>query len=341
MKALVTGATGFVGSAVARRLIANGIAVRALARPASDKRNLAGLECEIATGDLNDDASVKAALAGCDALFHVAADYRLWVPKPAEIYRTNVEATERLLSAARAAGVGRIVYTSSVATLGLNEDGTPADEDTPSALEEMIGHYKRSKFLAEEAVKRLVREAGLDAVIVNPSAPVGPRDLRPTPTGKMILDAARGKMPAYVDTGLNVVHVDDVAEGHLLAFRRGRAGERYILGGENLALRAILAEVAALVGRRPPSLRLPHGLVLPIAYVAEAVARLTGAEPAVTVDGAKLARKHMYFSSAKAERELGYRARPAQSAIADAVAWFRANGYLGDRRFGPGPGAGG
>ncbi|HUC62189.1 MAG TPA: hopanoid-associated sugar epimerase [Alphaproteobacteria bacterium] len=341
MKALVTGATGFVGSAVARRLIANGIAVRALARPASDKRNLAGLECEIATGDLNDDASVKAALAGCDALFHVAADYRLWVPKPAEIYRTNVEATERLLSAARAAGVGRIVYTSSVATLGLNEDGTPADEDTPSALEEMIGHYKRSKFLAEEAVKRLVREAGLDAVIVNPSAPVGPRDLRPTPTGKMILDAARGKMPAYVDTGLNVVHVDDVAEGHLLAFRRGRAGERYILGGENLALRAILAEVAALVGRRPPSLRLPHGLVLPIAYMAEAVARLTGAEPAVTVDGAKLARKHMYFSSAKAERELGYRARPAQSAIADAVAWFRANGYLGDRRFGPGPGAGG
>jgi dihydroflavonol-4-reductase len=328
MKALVTGATGFVGSAVARRLIANGIAVRALARPTSDRRNLAGLDCEIATGDLNDEASMRTALAGCDALFHVAADYRLWVPKPAEIYRTNVEATERLMRAARASGIGRVVYTSSVATLGLNPDASPADEATPSSLDGMIGHYKRSKFLAEEAVKALVRDIGLDVVIVNPSAPVGPRDLRPTPTGKMIVDAARGKMPVYVDTGLNLVHVDDVAEGHLLAYRRGRTGERYILGGENMSLREILGEIAILVGRKPPSVRLPHGLILPIAYVAEAVARLTGAEPTVTVDGVRLAQKHMYFTSAKAERELGYRFRPARAAIADAVAWFKANGAL-------------
>ena len=329
MKALVTGATGFVGSAVARRLVANGIAVRVLARPTSDRRNLAGVDCEIATGDLNDEASVKSALAGCDALFHVAADYRLWVPKPAEIYRTNVEATERLVRAARASGVGRAVYTSSVATLGLEPDGSPADEATPSSLDDMIGHYKRSKFLAEERVKALVGELGFEIVIVNPSAPVGPRDLRPTPTGKMIVDAARGKMPAYVDTGLNLVHVDDVAEGHLLAYRRGRAGERYILGGENMSLREILGEIAALAGRKPPRVRLPHGLILPVAYAMEAVARFTGAEPTVTVDGVRLARKHMYFTSAKAERDLGYRFRPARAALADAVAWFKTHGYLG------------
>jgi dihydroflavonol-4-reductase len=329
MKALITGATGFVGSALARRLIANGFALRALVRKSSDMRNLAGLECELAFGDLNDTASLKPALAGCDALFHVAADYRLWVPKPDEIYRTNVDATATLMRAALDAHVGRVVYTSSVATLGLTADATPADEDTPSALDGMIGHYKRSKYLAEAAVMKLVREAGLQAVIVNPAAPVGPRDARPTPTGKLIVDAARGKMPAYVDTGLNVVHVDDVAEGHLLAYRRGKVGERYILGGENLSLREILAEVARLVGRRPPRLRLPHNLILPIAYGAELVARLTGREPPVTVDGVRLAKKFMYFSSGKAERDLGYRFRPAQSAIADAVAWFKANGYLG------------
>ena len=330
MTTLVTGATGFVGSAVARALVARGGSVRVLVRPGSDRRNIAGLPVELAEGDLLDQASLERALAGCRALYHVAADYRLWVPRPAEIYEANVAGTRRLMLAAAAAGVGRIVYTSSVATLGLNPDGTPADEDTPAGLADMIGHYKRSKFLAEEEVRRLVAEEGLPAVIVNPSMPVGPRDIKPTPTGRMIVEAASGRMPAFVDTGLNVVHVDDVAAGHLLAFERGTPGQRYILGGEDMALKDILAEVAALCGRKPPRLRLPHGLILPIAYGAEAWTRLTGAkEPFVTVDGIRLARKRMFFSSAKARRELGYQSRPPGEALGDAVAWFRAAGYLG------------
>lgn len=330
MKALVTGASGFIGSAVLRRLLEAGHEVRALVRPQSDRRNLAGLRCEVVTGDLANAASLEAAAGGCDALFHVAADYRLWVPDPESIYRTNVEGTRSLMRAALRGRVKRVVYTSSVATLGLIPDGSPADEDTPSRLADMIGHYKRSKFLAEDAVRRLVREEGLPAVIVNPSAPLGPRDVRPTPTGRMIVQAASGKMPAYVDTGLNVVHVDDVAEGHVLAHARGRAGERYILGGENMSLRQILEEVARLTGRSPPGIRLPHDIVLPVAYLAEAVARMTGGrEPIVTVDGVKLAKKFMYFTSDKARRELGYRARPAREAISDAIAWFRDNGYLG------------
>lgn len=330
MKALVTGASGFIGSAVLRRLLEAGHEVRALVRPQSDRRNLAGLRCEVVTGDLANAASLEAAAGGCDALFHVAADYRLWVPDPESIYRTNVEGTRSLMRAALRGRVKRVVYTSSVATLGLIPDGSPADEDTPSRLADMIGHYKRSKFLAEDAVRRLVREEGLPAVIVNPSAPLGPRDVRPTPTGRMIVQAASGKMPAYVDTGLNVVHVDDVAEGHVLAHACGRAGERYILGGENMSLRQILEEVARLTGRSPPGIRLPHDIVLPVAYLAEAVARMTGGrEPIVTVDGVKLAKKFMYFTSDKARRELGYRARPAREAISDAIAWFRDNGYLG------------
>lgn len=328
MKALVTGASGFIGSAVARRLIEAGFEVRALARAKSDPRNLAGLVCEIVRGDLTDPASLARAVEGCSALFHVAADYRLWVPDPETTYRTNVEGTRDLMRAACSAGVARVVYTSSVATLGLHEDGSPADEGTPSTLADMIGHYKRSKFLAEEEVKRMVREEGLPAVIVNPSAPIGPGDVRPTPTGKMIVDAASGRMPAYVDTGLNVVHVDDVAAGHLLAHARGTVGERYILGGENLSLRQILEIVARLVGRRPPSIRLPHNLVLPIAFVAEAIARVTRHEPIVTVDGVRLAKKFMYFRSDKAVRALGYAPRPAEAALKDAVAWFRANEYL-------------
>lgn len=329
MPALVTGATGFVGSAVARALLAEGQAVRLLVRAGSDRRNLAGLDAEIVEGDLTDPASLERAVRECEALFHVAADYRLWVPRPPEIYRANVDGTRALMTAAGAAGVRRIVYTSSVATLGLNRDGSPADEATPVTFADMIGHYKRSKFLAEAAVGELVRKHGLPAVIVNPSTPIGPRDIRPTPTGRMIVDAASGRIPAYLDTGLNVVHVDDVAAGHLAAFERGRIGERYILGGHNLTLAAILAAIARLVGRPPPRVQLPRAAVLPIAYVVEAWARLTrtSKEPLITVDGVKLAAKRMFFTTAKAERELGYRARPADAAIADAVAWFRANGY--------------
>lgn len=329
MPVLVTGATGFVGSAVARALLARGQAVRLLARAGSDRRNLAGLQAEIVEGDLTDPPSLERAVRGCEALYHVAADYRLWVPRPPEIYRANVDGTRALMTAAGAAGVKRIVYTSSVATLGLNRDGSPADEATPVSLADMIGHYKRSKFLAEEAVQQMVRAHGLPAVIVNPSTPIGPRDIRPTPTGRMIVDAASGRIPAYLDTGLNIVHVDDVAEGHVAAFERGRIGERYILGGHNLTLAAILAAIAKLVGRRPPSIELPRLAVLPVAYVVEAWARLTGSskEPLVTVDGVKLAAKRMFFSTAKAERELGYHARSADAAIAAAVAWFRDNGY--------------
>jgi dihydroflavonol-4-reductase len=326
---LVTGATGFVGSAVVRRLLATGHAVRALTRQGSDRRNIAGLAVEVVLGDLRDPDSLKRALEGCSALFHVAADYRLWVPDPEVIYDVNVGGTRDLLLAAAAAGVARVVYTSSVATLGFKADGSPADEETPVSLKDMIGHYKRSKFLAEEEVRRLVREEGLPAVIVNPSTPVGPRDIKPTPTGRMIVEAAAGRMPAYVDTGLNLVHVNDVAAGHLLAFERGRVGERYLLGGRDMPLVEILGEIAGLVGRKPPRLRIPHGVVLPIAHIAETWARLTGAiEPFVTVDGVKMAKKRMFFTSAKAERELGYAARPAEAALKDAVDWFRAEGYL-------------
>jgi dihydroflavonol-4-reductase len=328
MTALVTGATGFVGSAVARLLLDRGENVRVLARPGSDRRNLAGLELEVAEGDLGDPASLARALRGCRALYHIAADYRLWVPKPEEIYQANVEGTRRLMELAGEAGVERIVYTSSVATLGILPGGTPGDETTPVSLQNMIGHYKRSKFLAERAVDTLVREAGLPAVIVNPSTPVGPRDIKPTPTGRMIVEAASGRMPAFVDTGLNIVHVDDVAAGHLLAFDKGEIGERYILGGEDMTLSQILGHIAALCGHRPPRVKLPHDALIPLAYAAEAWARLTGrGEPFVTLDGLRMAKKRMFFSSAKAEARLGYKARPAQEALADAVQWFRQAGY--------------
>ena len=328
MTSLVTGASGFVGSAVVRRLLAAGHSVRVLTRSGSDGRNLSGLDLEVVTGDLHDASSFGPALRGCDALFHVAADYRLWVPDPDTMYAANVTGTERLLERAGEAGVSRIVYTSSVATLGLNPGGEAADEHTPSCIDDMIGHYKRSKFEAEERVRALIA-GGLPAVIVNPAAPLGPRDVKPTPTGKLIVDAAAGRMPAYVDTGLNVVHVDDVADGHLAAYHHGVVGERYILGGENLSLREILEEVARAAGRRPPRIRLPHAVVLPIAFVSECWARLAGGEPLATVDGVKMAKKHMYYSSSKAERELGYQHRPASEAIRDAVHWFEAQGYLG------------
>jgi len=329
MKTLITGASGFVGSAVLRQLIIAGHSVRALIRTKSDRRNLVGQDVEIVIGDLIDRGSLDRALAGCSALFHVAADYRLWVPHPQEIYETNVNGTRNIMLAAANAGVTRIVYTSSVATLGLNPHGTPANEDTPVCLADMIGHYKRSKFLAEADVKRLADEESLPVVIVNPSTPVGPRDIKPTPTGRIIVDAASGRTPAYVDTGLNLVHVDDVAIGHLLALERGTIGERYVLGGENMTLREILCEIAAITGQRPPRICLPHGLVFPIAYVTEACARLTGGkEPRITLTGVRLAKKKMFFSTEKAKRVLGFHARPVKEALAEAVDWFRENGYI-------------
>jgi dihydroflavonol-4-reductase len=325
---LVTGATGFVGSALVRALLGAGLGVRVLARPNSDRRNLADLSVEVVEGSLEDAPSLARAVAGCRYLFHVAADYRLWVTDPAPMFRANVEGTRVLMSAALDASVDRVVYTSSVATLGLVPDGS-ADEETPSNAEDMIGPYKRSKFQAEEVVRDLVTRRGLPAVIVNPSTPVGPRDRRPTPTGRLILEAARGHMPGYVETGLNIVHVDDVAAGHLVAAAMGRVGERYILGGENMSLEEIIAEAARATGVHPPRLRVPYTVAYPVAIGAELMARLTGREPFITRDGVRMARKKMYFTSAKASRELGYAARPARDAIADAVGWFRANGYLG------------
>ena len=324
---LVTGATGFVGSAVARVLLARGHKVRVMVRPTSDRANLAGLDVEIVTGDLTDPASLARAAAGCRYLAHVAADYRIWVPDPQVMLRANVEGSVAILRAAAAAGVERSVYCSSVAALGLNADGTPADEATPVHEAGLVGIYKQSKYRAEQAVLDLARQ-GQDLVIVNPAAPVGPRDIKPTPTGRMILDAAAGRVPAYVDTGLNVVHVDDVAEGHALALERGKTGEKYILGGENLRLRDLLALVCDVAGRTPPKIQLPIGPLWPVAWVMEGIARLTGKEPLVTRDHLKMARKKMFYSSAKATRDIGYAPRPARMAVEDAVAWFRTAGML-------------
>ena len=321
MKSLVTGATGFVGSAVVRRLLREDHRVRVLVRAGSDRRNLQGIEVEVVEGDLTDAASLARICDGCDAVFHVAADYRLWAPEPEQLYRTNVEGTRILLDAVQRAGVPRMVYTSSVATLGIPTDGSPGAETTAVSLGDMIGHYKRSKFLAEELVRDYAAR-GLPVVIVNPSTPIGPRDIKPTPTGRIVRDAMNGRMPAYVDTGLNVVHVDDVADGHWLACRHGAVGERYILGGSNLSLRDLLFEIADIVGRKPPRWRLPHAAVMPVAYVAEAWARLTGALPIATVEEVRMSKKRMYFTSAKAERDLGYAAGPARLALEDAVAWF-------------------
>lgn len=327
MKTLVTGATGFVGAAVARALVNEGRSVRVLTRVGSNRSNLHSLAVEEIVGDLTDPASLDRAIADCSALFHVAADYRLGARHPEQLYQTNVEGTRHIMMAARKAGIARIVYTSSVATLGLPKDGTPGNESTPVAITDMIGHYKRSKFLAEQLVRQFAAE-GLPVVIVNPSTPIGPGDVKPTPTGQIILDAARARMPAYVQTGLNVVHVDDVAAGHLQAFHRGRIGERYVLGGQDMTLKEILSEVSRLVGRAPPRVRLPHAAVLPIAYLAEGFTRLFGGSSRITIEAVRMSRKFMFFSSAKAQRELGYSWRPASCALADAVQWFAQRGLL-------------
>lgn len=325
---LVTGATGFVGSAVARALARRGHALRLLARAGSDRRNLAGLDAEVVEGDLLRPETLAPAVGGCRYVVHVAADYRIWVPDPDRMLAANVEGTRALMRAALDAGVERVVYCSSVAALGLTKDGSPADEATPAHEDTIVGIYKKSKYRAEQAVLGMGRDERLPVVVVNPSTPIGPRDIKPTPTGRMIADAASGRMPAYVDTGLNVVHVDDVGEGHALALERGRIGEKYILGGEDMTLAEILGIVAGLTGRRPPRLRLPHGAVWPVAVASELIARGFGVEPMVTRDHLRMARKMMFFSSAKAMRELGYRPRPAREAIADAVAWFREAGMV-------------
>jgi len=327
-RVLVTGASGFLGSAVARALVTRGLQVRALVRATSPRGNLAGLDCEIVAGDLTDRSSLAAALDGVRYLFHVAADYRFWARDPSAILRANVEGTRNLMQEALAAGTERIIHTSSVATLKLAGAKGPVDETAPLLPEEAIGVYKRSKTLAERTVEAMVERDKLPAVIVNPTTPIGPRDIKPTPTGRILLDAARGKIPAFVDTGLNFAHVDDIAEGHLLAFERGRIGERYILGGENVLLRNLLSTVADAAGRRAPRIRLPRAPIFPLAYGAQAFAYVTGKEPLLTVDGLRMSRYHMFFTSAKAERELGYRSRAYQEGVIDALAWFRKAGYL-------------
>ncbi len=331
MTTLVTGASGFVGSAIVRALLNAGHRVRILLRPGSDHRNIKALDVEPVYGDLTDAESLKKAVSACRYLLHAAADYRLWIPDPKNMYRINVDGTANLIRLATAAGVEKIVYTSSVATLGIHADRTPADETTPAALSAMVGHYKRSKFLAEERIGQLIGEQGCPVTIVNPSTPIGPRDIKPTPTGRIIVDMLNQKLPAYVDTGLNIVHVDDVAAGHLLALEKGQTGERYILGGEDMSLQQILATIADLAGMRPPKIRLPHHLVMPVAWLSERLAKVTGKEPLATVDGVRMAKKYMYFSSAKAVDLLAYRYRPARQAISDAINWFIMHGYVAGR----------
>jgi dihydroflavonol-4-reductase len=330
-KVLVTGASGFVGSAVARCLLARGYAVTALVRASSPRANVEGLGLQIAVGDMTDQASVAAAAKGARYLFHVAADYRLWARDPEEIVRANLQGTGAVMRAALAAGVEKVVYTSSVATLGVKlgaDANAPADETNPLTEQTAIGAYKRSKVVAERLVEQMVADQGLPAVIVNPSTPIGPRDIKPTPTGRIIVEAATGKVPAFVDTGLNLAHVDDVARGHLLALDKGRIGERYILGGQDVTLRQMLADIAGLAGRKAPTVNLPRGPLYPLASLFEAVAQVTGKEPMLTRDALTMSKRHMFFTSAKAAAELGYTARPYIEAIADAMAWFKAHGYI-------------
>jgi dihydroflavonol-4-reductase len=327
-RVLVTGASGFVGSAVVRTLLATGYSVKALVRASSPMGNLANLPVEIAVGDMRDPDAVARAMTGSRFLMHVAADYRLWSPDREEIRRNNLAGTKTVMEAALHAGVERIVYTSSVAALALRAGGLAADESTALAEMEAVGAYKRSKVAAQELVETMIARDALPAVIVNPSTPIGPRDIRPTPTGRIIVEAASGRMPGYVDTGLNLVHVDDVAAGHIAALTHGKVGERYILGGQDVLLADMLRDIALLVGRAPPRLRVPRRLLYPAAAVAEMIARRSGREPFLTLDGLRMAKNRMFFSSAKAAQDLNYTARPYAEGLQDAVAWFRGAGYV-------------
>lgn len=325
---LITGVAGFVGSAIARAAAAHGMPVRGLVRPSSTRTNLVDFPGALVEADLRDAAAVTAAMAGVSHVIHTAADYRIWARDPEEIVRNNRTSTLNVMAAALAAGVERIVYTSSVATLLPDPTGA-ADETRPATEQTVVGAYKRSKVVAERLVEAMVREQGLPAVIVNPSTPIGPRDVRPTPTGRIIVEAANGKMPAFVDSGLNLVHVDDVARGHLLALDRGRIGERYVLGGQDVALADMLRAIATMVGRRAPTVRLPRAPLFPLAWLNERLAAVTGKDPFLTLDGLRMAKHTMFYSSAKATRELGYQARPHGQALADAIAWFRQAGMIG------------
>ena len=327
--AFLTGGTGFVGASLARLLLKQGLRVKALARKGSDRRNLDGLDVEIVEGGLLDKSAIEAGVSGCRYVFHVAADYRIWVPNPADMYRANVDGTESVLRLAAAAGVERIVHCSSVAAVKVPDDHTPVDETSEySSLSQVVGDYKKSKYLADVLARKLGKDEGLPVVVVNPAAPIGPRDIKPTPTGKIVVDFMNGKMPSYIDTGMNIVHVDDVAMGHWLAALKGRVGERYILGGENLTLKGVLDLLAAATGRRSPRFKTPYAVAYAFGAVDTVIARMRGVEPMAPLDAIKMAKHYMWFSSEKAKRELGYESRAARLALKDAADWFSANGYV-------------
>jgi dihydroflavonol-4-reductase len=328
MKAFVTGATGFVGSHVARTLAVRGAELRLLVRSTSRTENIADLRAEVATGDLRDPESLKKAMAGCEFVFHVAADYRLWVRDPEQMYRSNVEGTRAIIRAAQECGVRRVIYTSSVATMGFTREGHIAREDSPVSIKEMVGHYKRSKFMAEQIALEAGR-GGANVVVVNPTTPIGEYDIKPTPTGRIVVDFLKRKFPAYVDTGLNLADVKEVARGHLLAMEKARPGERYILGGENLTLKQILNKLAALTGLPSPTMKVPHAVAMGFAVFDQFfTGTILGKEPRATIDAVKMGRKKMFASSAKAEYELGYKVLPVEDALRRAVEWFQTNGYV-------------
>ncbi len=331
MSTLVTGATGFLGSHVARQLVGRGEAVRVLVRPSSNLRALEGLPVDCVVGDLRDAASLARAMEGVRRVYHVAADYRLWSRHPEEIYESNVTGTRNLLEAARRTGMERFVYTSTVATIAVPRPGALPNEATQASLDEMIGHYKRSKFLAEQEALRAAA-LGLPVVVVNPTTPVGPGDWKPTPTGRVIVDFCKGRMPGYLDTGLNLVAVEDAAAGHLLAAERGRVGERYLLGGHNMTLKEILEVLAAITGRAVPRLRLPHAVALAAGYADEIFSRVVGREPQIPLEGVRIARHKMFVDCSKAARELGFAAGPVEAALERAVRWYEENGYFAARR---------